>query len=118
MAIFQNGRFFLAAAAGLMVMSQAAGIVQAYGGQTALAVGATTFITGAIAAARVAIGQPVRFRPDGSAYLPEETAEQVRQRARHGAMARNAPAVVKAPVKMPWPVNTSALVSASSSVRP
>ena len=44
--------FFLAAAAGLMVMSQAAGIVQAYGGQTALAVGATTFITGAIAAAR------------------------------------------------------------------
>ncbi len=44
--------FFLAAAAGLTVMSQAAGIVQAYGGQTALALGATTFITGAIAAAR------------------------------------------------------------------
>ena len=45
--------FFLAAAAGLMVMSQAAGIVQAYGGHTALALGATTFITGAIGAARI-----------------------------------------------------------------
>jgi MFS family permease len=50
------GVFFLAAAAGLMVMSQAAGIVQAYGGQTALAVAATTFITGAVGAARVAGG--------------------------------------------------------------
>jgi MFS family permease len=48
--------FFLAAAAGLMVLSQAAGIVRAYGGATALAVGATTFITGAIAAARVGGG--------------------------------------------------------------
>src|SRR5690606_1175801 len=48
--------FFLAAAAGLTVMSQAAGIVQAYGGRTALALGATTFITGAIAAARVGGG--------------------------------------------------------------
>jgi OFA family oxalate/formate antiporter-like MFS transporter len=48
--------FFLAAAAGLMVMSQAAGIVQAYGGATALAVGATTFITGAVGAARIAGG--------------------------------------------------------------
>lgn len=48
--------FFLAAAAGLMVLSQAAGIVRAYGGETALAVGATTFITGAIAAARVGGG--------------------------------------------------------------
>jgi MFS family permease len=48
--------FFLAAAAGLMVMSQAAGIVQAYGGQTALAVAATTFITGAVGAARIAGG--------------------------------------------------------------
>lgn len=48
--------FFLAAAAGLMVLSQAAGIVRAYGGETALAVGATTFITGAIAAARLAGG--------------------------------------------------------------
>lgn len=45
--------FFLAAAAGLMVMSQAAGIVQAYGGRAALALGATTFITGAIGAARI-----------------------------------------------------------------
>jgi len=48
--------FFLAAASGLMVMSQAAAIVKAYGGGTALAVGATTFITGAIAAARIAGG--------------------------------------------------------------
>jgi MFS family permease len=37
-------------------MSQAAGIVQAYGGATALAVGATTFITGAVGAARIAGG--------------------------------------------------------------
>ena len=48
--------FFLAAAAGLMVMSQAAGIVQAYGGATVLAVGATTFITGAVGAARIVGG--------------------------------------------------------------
>jgi MFS family permease len=48
--------FLLAASAGLMVMSQAAGIVQAYGGQTALALAATTFITGAIAAARIGGG--------------------------------------------------------------
>jgi len=48
--------FFLAAAAGLMVMSQAAGIVQAYGGATLLALGATTFITGAVAAARIGGG--------------------------------------------------------------
>ncbi len=48
--------FFLAASAGLMVMSQAAGIVQAYGGATGLALGATTFITGAVAAARVGGG--------------------------------------------------------------
>jgi len=48
--------FFLAASAGLMVMSQAAGIVQAYGGQTVLALGATTLITGAIGAARIGGG--------------------------------------------------------------
>jgi MFS family permease len=48
--------FFLAAAAGLMVMSQAAGIVQAYGGGTAIAVFATTLITGAVGAARIAGG--------------------------------------------------------------
>jgi len=48
--------FFLAAAAGLMVMSQAAGIIQAYGGRTMLALGATTAITGAIAAARLGGG--------------------------------------------------------------
>ena len=48
--------FLLAAAAGLMVMSQAAGIVQAYGGATALALAATSFITGMIGAARIAGG--------------------------------------------------------------
>jgi hypothetical protein len=48
--------FFLAAAAGLMVLSQAAAIVQAYGGAAALAIGATTFITGAVGAARIAGG--------------------------------------------------------------
>ena len=48
--------FFLAAAAGLTVLSQAAGIVQAYGGKTALALGATTLITGAIAAMRIGGG--------------------------------------------------------------
>ena len=48
--------FFLAAAAGLTVLSQAAAIVQAYGGNAALAVGATTFITAAVGAARIAGG--------------------------------------------------------------
>jgi len=48
--------FFLAAAAGLTVLSQAAAIVQAYGGVAALAVGATTLITGAVGAARIAGG--------------------------------------------------------------
>ncbi len=48
--------FFLAASAGLMVMSQAAAMVTSYGGGTALAVWATTFITGAIAASRIAGG--------------------------------------------------------------
>jgi OFA family oxalate/formate antiporter-like MFS transporter len=48
--------FFLAASAGLMVLSQAAGIIIAYGGATALAVYGTTFITGSIAAARLAGG--------------------------------------------------------------
>jgi OFA family oxalate/formate antiporter-like MFS transporter len=48
--------FFLAAAAGLTVMSQSAGILQAYGAGTGLALGATSFITGAIAAARLGGG--------------------------------------------------------------
>lgn len=48
--------FFLAAAAGLTVMSQSAGIIQAYGGKTLMALGATTFITGSIAAARLGGG--------------------------------------------------------------
>jgi hypothetical protein len=48
--------FFLAASAGLMVLSQAAGIITAYGGAVALAVYGTTFIAGSIAAARVGGG--------------------------------------------------------------
>ncbi|MGE0226702.1 MAG: nitrate/nitrite transporter [Acetobacteraceae bacterium] len=48
--------FFVAAAAGLTVLSQAAGIIAAYGGTTAMALGATTAITGAIAIARVSGG--------------------------------------------------------------
>jgi MFS family permease len=48
--------FFLAASAGLMVLSQAAGIIAAYGGATTLAIYGTTFIAGTIAAARVGGG--------------------------------------------------------------
>jgi hypothetical protein len=48
--------FFFAASAGLMVLSQAAGIIAAYGGATALAVYGTTFITVSIAAARLGGG--------------------------------------------------------------
>jgi MFS family permease len=48
--------FFVAAAAGLTVLSQAAGIITAYGGHTAMALTATTAITGAIAVARVGGG--------------------------------------------------------------
>jgi len=48
--------FFLAAAAGLTVLSQATAIVQAYDGVAALTMGATTFITGAVGAARIAGG--------------------------------------------------------------
>jgi OFA family oxalate/formate antiporter-like MFS transporter len=48
--------FFLAASAGLMVLSQAAGIIAAYGGATALAVYGTTFIAGTIASARLGGG--------------------------------------------------------------
>ncbi|MGH7388744.1 MAG: MFS transporter [Candidatus Rokuibacteriota bacterium] len=48
--------FFLAASAGLMVLSQAAGIIAAYGGATTLAVYGTTFIAGTIAAARLGGG--------------------------------------------------------------
>jgi OFA family oxalate/formate antiporter-like MFS transporter len=48
--------FFLAAAAGLTVLSQAAGIIAAYGGSTTVALAATTGITGAIAAARLGGG--------------------------------------------------------------
>ena len=48
--------FFLAASAGLMVLSQAAGIIAAYGGAAALAVYGTTCITALIAAARLGGG--------------------------------------------------------------
>jgi MFS family permease len=48
--------FLVAASAGLMVLSQAAGIVAAYGGGTVTALVATTYIPGAIAAARLGGG--------------------------------------------------------------
>jgi OFA family oxalate/formate antiporter-like MFS transporter len=51
-----SATFFLAASAGLMVLSQAREIVAAYGGAAALAVGATTGLTGAIALARISGG--------------------------------------------------------------
>ena len=57
------GVFFLAAAAGLTALSQAAAIVQAYGGATALAIAATTFITGAVGAARISGGWLVDHFP-------------------------------------------------------
>lgn len=55
--------FFLAASAGLMVLSQAAGIVQAYGGAVALALVATSFISGAVALARMGGGWLVDHFP-------------------------------------------------------
>jgi MFS transporter, OFA family, oxalate/formate antiporter len=48
--------FFLAASAGLMVLSQAAGIITAYGGAADLAVYGTTLITATVAVARLAGG--------------------------------------------------------------
>jgi len=48
--------FFLAASAGLMVLSQAAGIIAAYGGAAALAISGTTFIAATIAIARLSGG--------------------------------------------------------------
>ena len=51
-----SATFFLAASAGLMVLSQAREMVATYGGATTLAVAATTAITGAIAAARIGGG--------------------------------------------------------------
>lgn len=48
--------FFLAASAGLMVLSQSVGILLSYGAINQLAVGATSFITGMIAAARLSGG--------------------------------------------------------------
>ena len=48
--------FFFAASAGLMVLSQAAGIIAAYGGATTLAIYGTTFIAGTIAVARLGGG--------------------------------------------------------------
>jgi OFA family oxalate/formate antiporter-like MFS transporter len=51
-----SATFFLAASAGLMVLSQAREIVAAYGGMATLAVAATTGITAAIALARISGG--------------------------------------------------------------
>ena len=51
-----SATFFLAASAGLMVLSQAREMIATYGGATALAVAATTVLTGAIAAARIGGG--------------------------------------------------------------
>jgi MFS family permease len=51
-----SATFFLAASAGLMVLSQAREIVATYGGAATLAVAATTGITAAIAAARIGGG--------------------------------------------------------------
>lgn len=48
--------FFLAAAAGLTVLSQAVGIIAAYGGATATALWATTGITAVIACGRISGG--------------------------------------------------------------
>lgn len=48
--------FFVAAAAGLTVLSQAAGMIAAYGGTTGMALAATTAIAGGIAVARVSGG--------------------------------------------------------------
>jgi hypothetical protein len=55
--------FFLAASAGLMVLSQAAGIITAYGGATTLAIYGTTFVTGSIAAARLGGGWMADWLP-------------------------------------------------------
>jgi OFA family oxalate/formate antiporter-like MFS transporter len=55
--------FFLAAAAGLTVLSQAAGIIVAYGGSMAGALAATTAISGAVAAARLGGGWLVDVLP-------------------------------------------------------
>ena len=51
-----SGTFFLAASAGLMVLSQAREIIATYGGATTLAVAATTGLSAAIAAARISGG--------------------------------------------------------------
>ncbi len=51
-----SGTFFLAASAGLLVLSQAREMIATYGGATALAVAATTLLTAAIAAARIGGG--------------------------------------------------------------
>jgi len=48
--------FFLAASAGMLVLGQAAAMLHAYGAGPAMAAGATTLITGVIAASRLAGG--------------------------------------------------------------
>ncbi len=48
--------FFFAASAGLMVLSQAAGIISAYGGTTTVAIYGTTFVAATVAVARLGGG--------------------------------------------------------------
>ncbi|MBS0243468.1 MAG: MFS transporter [Proteobacteria bacterium] len=55
--------FVLAATAGLMVLSQAAAILQSYGNERELAIAATTGITAAIAAARLTGGVLIDLLP-------------------------------------------------------
>jgi MFS family permease len=53
--------FFFAASAGLMVLSQAAGIITAYGGTTAVAIYGTTFVAATVAVARLGGGWMVDY---------------------------------------------------------
>jgi len=55
--------FFLAASAGLLVLSQGAGMIAAYGGAAMLAVYGTTVITATVAAARITGGWMVDTLP-------------------------------------------------------
>jgi len=53
--------FFFAASAGLMVLSQAAGIITAYGGTTTVAIYGTTFVAASVAVARLGGGWMVDY---------------------------------------------------------
>lgn len=86
--------FFLAAGAGLTVLGQVAGMVEAYGGSTALALGAATGIAAAIAAARI-----------GGGWLADRIpAKQVMAGAHLLAMAGNAVLVL-------WPTAVVAVAT-------